>query len=397
MTNTPDINCVLERPDIAELADALRAEMSRRLLGGAPVLPLSTEDVLSYVMAGTVNLMFGAVAQAMREYDPETMCCDNLVVYAARHGIDMRGATRAKGYAAITGTPNALIPPNVRFVGESSHEYKLDPGVTFNPSQLDASGGAVLRIVAATYGPEFNVTTGTPLVVSTTTTGIDMDALVVGNGLTGGTNDEDCETLRKRVIAAESAGALVLTEAWYLKKTMTYPGVTRACTDECAGCCDPQFIAIYVFMEGVYGDVTEPDYGVPPCDVLDAMTEWMFGLNPGRGEALAPMGVRGRYQQAWPTVMSVTAQCFQGCATGAEDRMADALWNYIRTMYCVGSTICKDQLRTVIYNALGQQPCMSNVQFHFDDTLRYEDEANAYLDCGRFLVLGDITLTPGWP
>lgn len=383
--------CTLPRPEIGALHDQLATELSKRLLGGAPVLPMSTEDVLSFVMAGAVNLMFGAVSQALKENDPATMCCDNLVIYGANHGVDLRGATRAKGYAAVTGTPNAPIPPNFRLVGSSSREYKLDPGVSTNPVALDASGGASLRVVAAVGGSLFDLPAGAPLTVSTTFPGIDIDATVVGNGLTGGTEDEDCESLRKRVIAAESAGVIVPNEQWYLKQTMGYPGVTRACTDECEGCCDPSFLAIYPFMEGVYGDVETAPYGVPPPAVLDEMTAWMWGKNPGKGVGEAPVMARGGYQTAWPTVVNVTGYCFAGCA-GARDRIITALRTYIRATTCVGSKICKDQMRSAMYAAIGTDPCFSRIEFDFDDTLGREDEAYAYLACGHFLVLGDVDL-----
>src|SRR5262245_13042499 len=115
MTVITSIDCVLPRPDIATLQQQVATELSKRLHGGAPVLPLSAEDVLSFVMAGTANLMHGFVTQALRENDPTTMCCDNLVVYGARRGYNLRGATRSKGYVAITGTPNSPISATIRF------------------------------------------------------------------------------------------------------------------------------------------------------------------------------------------------------------------------------------------------------------------------------------------
>jgi Pyruvate/2-oxoacid:ferredoxin oxidoreductase delta subunit len=135
---------------------------------------------------------------------------------------------------------------------------------------------------------------------------------------------------------------------------------------------------------------------VPPQAVLDEMTEWMFGHNIGMGQGLAPFGQRGRYACAMPTVMNVTAQCFSGCPLGAVDRVRQALWTYIRGSFCVGAAICKDQMRATIYAALGPDPCMSNVQLEFDESLRNEDAAKAYLACGHFLVLGDVDLKGGY-
>jgi len=390
------IDCVLPRPDIGQLRDELAAELSIRLLGGAPVLPGSAEDVLAFVCGGAVNLMFGAVAQTLAQNDTATMCCDNLVRYGARRGIDLRGATRAKGYVAITGTPAASIPSTIRFVGASSREYKPDPATVTNPVELDAQGRAAIRVVAAGPGSIFNLDVGSPLTVTTTLPGIDMAATVVGSGLAGGSNDETCEALRSRVLAAEASETVVVTEAWLLQQTLQYPGVTRACTDDCAGCCDPTFTVVYPFMESVYGAdyMTEP-YGVPPCDVLDEMTAWMFGAEPGRGQGLAQIGQRGVYAAALPTVMNISAQCLSGCPDGAADRIKTALWPFIRSSTCVGSTICKDEMRGQIMRALGPGLCLAHIQLDFGDTIGNEDDANAYLACGRFLVLGSIDLQAG--
>lgn len=390
-----NLDCVLPRPDIGALHDEIAAELSKRLLGGAPVLPGSTEDVIAFVTGGTVSLMFGAVAQALTQNDPATMCCDNLIAYGARHGIDLRGSTRAKGYVAISGTADATIPATIRFVGLSSREYKPDPATTTNPATMDVTGAASLRVVAAGSGTIFNLDPGATLTVTTTIPGIDMDATVVGNGLTGGTDDEDCESLRARILATEQSEAVVPNEAWFLQETLRYPGVTRACTDDCAGCCDASFVALYPFMEGVYGDTTTAPYGVPPCAVLDEMTLWMFGAEPGRGQGLAQAGMRGRYQAAFPTSLDITAQCLAGCPAGAEDRIRAALWSFIRATYCVGSTICKDQIRGVIMRALGPQPCLSDIALLFDGTIGMEDDANGYLACGYFVVLGSINLAAG--
>lgn len=389
----PLISCVIARPDIAELSEQIRTEFSKRLLGGGPVLPLSSEDILSFVMAGSVSLMYGFVHQSLREFDPATACCDNLVRYAARRGLNMMSATRAKGYVALTGDPEARIPNNLRFVSAAAYEYKLDPSIAWQPTQLDHAGGAVLRIVSLFGSGNYNMRPGETLVLSTTVPGIDHTATVVGSGLTGGTTEESCENLRRRVIDAEAHDVVSTNEAWYIRETMRYPGVTRACTEACQGCCDPFNIAIYPFMEGVYGDVTEPPYGVPPCEVLEEMNDWMWGPEPGRGKGYAPVGVVGHYEAGLPTVMNVYAKCFAGCAIGAEERIRAALWTYIRATFCIGSAVCKDQLRTVIYNALGPTPCMSNVRFVFpDDNIRYEDDNNFYLDCAHFLVVGEIFL-----
>lgn len=387
------IDCVLPRPDIAELASDLKTEFSQRLLGGAPVVPMSSEEVLAFVMAGTVNLMHGFVTQALKENDPRTMCCDNLVTYGAIHGINLRAATRAKGYAALTGTPGAPISRNLRLVGESSREYKLDPAVLFNPTSIDANGGAAVRITAVLPGPEFNLPIGSPLTTTTTFPGINMEATVVGSGLTGGTADETCEELRTRIVNGEMSGVVTTNLAWYLQQSMTFPGITRVCTDECEACCDPSFIRLYPFFEGVYGDIDTPPYGVPPGDVLCIMTDWMFGPVPGKGEGLAPVGMGGVYAVASPVKVNIAISCYDGCI-GGEDRVREAMTQYIHDNYCVGSKLCVEQIRAAVLRAVGVDACLAPPAITVERYSR-TDCGYIYLNCGDFPVMGDITMTTG--
>jgi len=391
------IDCVLPRPDIGVLQEQVRTELSDRLLGGAPVLPMSSEDVLAFVMAGVANLMHGFVTQALKENDPATMCCDNLITYGARRGIDLRASTRAKGYVAITGTPGAAIPATIRFVGESSREYKLDPAVTFNPTALDAAGGAVLRVAATLGGTAFNLDAGAALVVSTTFPGIDLAATVVGNGIAGGTDNETCEDLRARVVADEAAGVITTNGKWYLQQAGRYPGVTRACFDECEGCCDPQHVVVFPFMEGVYGDATHAPYGVPPGEVLCEMSDWMFGHARAHGEGLAPIGITGEFAQALPTHVTLKAYCFRGCPAGAAERILAAVRALVRATTCVGSKICKEQVRAAAYAAVGPDVCFSTIQLAFDNSLWRQDNAYAYLACEHFLVVDDVQLIDTYP
>ena len=392
MALVTDLTCVLPRPDIGELHSQLSAELSKRLLGGGPVLPMSADDVLAFVIAGAVNLTHGFVTQALKENDPATMCCDNLVTYGAQHGIQLRGATRAKGYIALSGTAGALIPSTMRFVASSSREYKLDPAVTFNPKSLGPDG-AVVRVVSVTAGAVFNAPTGTVMTVATTTPGINGEAIVVGNAITGGSDNEDCEELRMRIMAYERAGALTTTAAWYCQKTMTYPGVTQCCEEECNQCCDPMNLTIYPFMHGVYGDKLTAPYGVPPVEVLEEMTHWMFGDLPGMGQGLAPFGIRGKFCAAQPTHLTMKAYCHRGCPSGTTDRIKAGLQTYIANNTCVGTPICKGQMATVAYMSSGIENCFSSISFEFDGSVARQDNAFAYLDCGHFLVIEDVVLT----
>lgn len=379
------IDCTFPRPSIQDLQNDLKTEISTRILGGAPVLPMSNEDILAFIMSGTVNLMHGYVNQALKESDPSSMCCDNLVAYAARKGIFLTTATRARGIVVLTGTPGTVIPDTIRFVGSESREYKLDPTTITNPTVVGGDGRAPLRVAAATGGAGYNVPAGTVLTLASTTPGLDATAAVSDGGMRGGAPAEDCDTLRKRVLGLEGAGAVSTNLAWFQGQALRWPGVTRVCVDQCEGCCDTGRIDMYAFFDGAY----LPD-GVPPSEVLDEMTEWMFGENPGRGEGRAPVGSVGAFKTPLPTYLDVVVQCWQGCEAGMDQLIKDKLAAYAIQEYCVGSKICKKHLEAVISQAMSSTGCYAGVQFNFDDSLAREDSAFAYLDCQHYLSIRSV-------
>lgn len=377
------LDCTIPRPDISDLQEATKTEISTRMLGGAPVLPMSNEDVLAFVMAGVTNMMHGFVTQGLKESDPKDMCCDNLVAYAARHGIYIQAAARARGLVTITGTPGATIPGNIRFVGDDAQEYKLDPSYITNPTVLSGAGSAVLSIAASGGGTRYNAPGGTQLVVSSTIPNIDGTATTSTAGLTGGTDDETCDELRARVLDAEERGTLSTNVSWFIEQTMAFPGVTRACNDECEGCCE-QGLLLYPFFDGAYTD------GVPPQSVVDAMNVWMFGPARTHGEGLAPIGVMGEYRVPTATVMNVQLACVDGCAPNVAEVAATALAAVIKEETCVGSSICLEHLAAAITNALGPAACAGRPTFIFDDSILYNDGTYAYLACGHYLKLGTV-------
>ena len=380
------IDCTFPRPSIQQLQGDLKTEISTRILGGAPVLPMSNEDILAFIMAGTVNLMHGYVNQAIKEADPKDMCCDNLVAYAARKGIYLSNATRARGAVVITGDPGAVIPGDIRFIGEAAREYKLDPTTITNPIVLDSAGRAALRVAAAVGGPSYNAGAGAVLTLASTLPGIDGTATVTDGGIKGGAAAETCEVLRSRVLALEGAGAVSTNLDWYQGQALRWPGVTRVCVDQCEGCCDTGRIDMYAFFDGAY----LPD-GVPPPDVLDEMTEWMFGQNPGRGEGRAPVGAVGSFKTPLPTYLDIVVRCWRGCEPGMDVTIKEALAAYAIQEYCVGSSICRKNLESVISQTMGSTGCYASVDFTFDESIAREDSAFSYLDCQHYLSIRDVT------
>ena len=376
--------CEVPRYNPGELASIIKNELSARLLNGAPVIPLSTEDVISSVFAGAAFEVGGIANKILDESDPESQCCDNLIKWAGRRGIYLMSAERSRGFVTVTGTPDIAIPNNVVFMA-GSKEYELDP--TFdNPIVIGSSGESVVKVVSVNPGSEYNIAVGTQMVIGTSILGIDSNALATSE-IMGGTEAEDCEAMRSRILDMRKRGVVSVNEKWFEAETYKYPGVTKVCIDRC-NCCDSGWVVIYPF----FGNTFKP-YGVPPSNILEDMTKWMFGVKNGAGEGKAPIGVKGYYSCATPTFVNITVHGIASLSEALKLSIRTALDAWYLKNSCPGAELCKKDIEDVIKPYLAGT-CYTSVTYSLDGLAATQDAANVYFECGYFPVAGTVGVGP---
>jgi len=319
------MTCTILRPDPQTLFNQLRDMFSSTVLGGGSVVPESNEWwVISndYAMAETY---FAVADQMWRETNPETACCDNLYKMAAQHGVFPRPASHAEGYAKLTGVPNTPIPANVEI--QTAQGIYVSVGTI--PLTLSSTGEAVIRIRALTPGPEMNsageTTEGT---LTTVAPGIDGEVTICGGQFCGGAVAETCEVFRQRYLR-RLAYQPRATMAWIKEKILEFPCATRVCVREgeccrcsaecgecgCTNCGNCMFF--YVLFDGVF------PCGIPPQNVVDDITVWLFGEHQGYGEGQVEIGVCGKIYKPEPIMIDVIID-IEGCpSTGQKQQIED--------------------------------------------------------------------------
>jgi hypothetical protein len=373
-------DCLIPRQDIAETAEFLKQEISTRVLNGAPVIPMSDEDILAHIFAGAAWETGGIAESIIRESNPATMCCDNLINYAARRGLHLQSANRAIGFVRLKGVAGSAIPPNIKFV-QNGFEYELAVNYN-NPIVIASNGEAIMQIQSVDGGAAYNIGVGVSLTLTSTVAGLDGSHLTTSE-VTGGTDEEDCETLRARILSYEKRGGVVGNLAWLEAETLKMAGVTKVCFDTCGGCCDDNWVTIYPFMHGTY----EP-YGVPSAAALEQMTIAMFGNPVGSGKGIAPIGLGGVYLCARPQLFSVVINGLninQDTANAIRASIEKDLLDNV----CVGGNFCKKIVEQAIFKAL-PNACYTSIEFILCETCT-QDNVNIFLECGTFPVLENLT------
>jgi len=371
--------CLPDREDVGEMRNRIATEMSTRLFGGAPILPGSNEDVVAFLMAGVLYEAHSLTEAAYRETDPRCMCCDSLFEFAARRGIYRQPAAPAKGYVRLTGTPGAAITYPLSFTDAAGRQYQTDATFTAAPTALDASGEAVVRIEALVPGEDGNKDAGETLTIGSPPPGINSTADVIGTGLTGGAAEEDCESLRERVLARLRNGAVSANVNWIIERIREWPGVTRVCASTC-DCLVPSF---YVFMDGTYGP-----YGVPPLPVLNEIEDYIFGNPQGAGLGLAPVGAKGRLVQAQPESVTINIHGLSPLTPVIQDAVQTAINDVFSRMVCPGGCMCLKWIDDVLASVEGVQ-CYERVEV-VPGTNSQINGTDLCMDCDYFPVVGAI-------
>jgi hypothetical protein len=366
--------CIILRPDPKALFDQLQSMFQTTVLGGGKVVPESNEW---YVVANDYAMAeqyFAIADQLWRESNPETACCDNLYKMAAQHGVFPAPATYAEGYAKMTGVVGSAVPPNMEIA------TSIGTFVTVGtiPLTMPNSGEIIVRIRSLVPGSDANsagaVTTGT---LTTPAPGLDAEVKICGGQFCGGAEAETCEQFRQRYIQ-RLAYQPRATMAWIKEKMLEFPCATRVCvregsccrcTPDCAECTDcgckncGNKMEFYVLFDGVF------PCGIPPQNLVDDMTDWLFGDPQGYGEGQVEIGICGQIYAPVPLMVNVFID-IEGCPSNAQKQMIDDQIHDLFLRVCPSVPFRVKQIELIVSSIIGAEYSVA-VRF---EVVGYEDQ-----------------------
>jgi uncharacterized phage protein gp47/JayE len=212
-----------QRPTFSQIVTRIEADMSSRLLGGAPVLRRSFLGVLARVFAGAMHLCYGFLVWISKQIVPGS---DNDSDYLEKHaddfGVTRRAASYASGNVTLSGTNGATIPAGTLVQRSDAVQYQTLAEGTIS------TGTATVAVQAVVSGVNGNVDAATSLQLVSTITGINTAAVVASGGMTGGVDQEsDAELLARLLTRMQNqpqGGAKIDYEIW----AKEVAGVSRA-------------------------------------------------------------------------------------------------------------------------------------------------------------------------
>jgi len=251
-------------PSLKSIIDRMDSDAEGRLPGTQPRLRYSLLGVVIRSTAGAIFGLYGLIGKLVDYILPDTCTGWILDRWAAIFlTVGRKVATAATGSIDFTGTNGVDIPAGTTVQRADGIEFTTDSLATI------AAGVASVAITASNADAISNTVTAVTLTLTAPIAGINSDAIVDANGITGGADIESDDSLRARLLNVLRNPPQGGNENDYIVWAREVSGVTRAWSyplEGGAGNIVVRFMMDDSYADGIpqAGDVTSVDNHLTP-------------------------------------------------------------------------------------------------------------------------------------
>lgn len=181
------------RPTLQTLINRARSDIETRLSGVDALLRRSFERAVAYMSAGLAHGLHGHIVYTSKQLLPDTAGIEGVRRWGSIFDVAENDPSFSTGNVDFTGTGTTLLPEGTEFQDADGNIFLVD-------SDVNLVGGAITTSVTAKVSGNYNLESGQPLTIVTPVAGIDSDATVAGDGLTGGAGAETADSYRSRIL-----------------------------------------------------------------------------------------------------------------------------------------------------------------------------------------------------
>ncbi|PLX49105.1 MAG: baseplate J protein [Desulfobulbaceae bacterium] len=183
-----------DRPTIPALKDRVNADIDGYVAGVEPRLRRSLTGAQAKAEVGLAHGLHGHIAYAAKQILPTMADEQHFGEHASWWGVGRNPATAAGGVVDVVGTDGAVIPVGRVLQRGDGVQYTVD-------AEVVVAGGVASPVVTCVApGQDGNALAGTSLTFVTPVSGVQSAATVGAGGLTGGTDIEELEDWRDRLV-----------------------------------------------------------------------------------------------------------------------------------------------------------------------------------------------------
>ncbi|HAX5205300.1 TPA: baseplate J/gp47 family protein [Escherichia coli] len=250
-----------ERPGLSELREKSRSDVKDSLEEKGALLRFASLRILADVTAGMTHLHYGYLDWIALQCTPATATDEYLDAWGTLKGVTRRTAVAATCRCVrFSGTPGSTVSAGAVLNRADSYQYTLDADVT-----LDSTGvgtGSVTAVLPDPVdddtggGENGNADAGTTLTPDTGQAGV-SSTVTMTEAATGGTNAEDEDDYRQRVLYAYRNLPQGGSAADYVQWALEVPGVKMAwCVNRVLG---PGTVGVFILADEGDADVVGDD------------------------------------------------------------------------------------------------------------------------------------------
>lgn len=261
------------RPTLKLIIDRILADIESQLPGVDAKLRRTLVNAVGKSLAGAVHGLYGYLDFLALQILPDTAEAEYLARWATVWGINRKPAAAAGGSVTFTGTNGTTVPAGTLLQRSDGTEFETAADATI------AGGSVSAEVTAVVAGAGGNTAATSTLSLINPIAGINAQATVAVDGLTGGSDEENDDSLRSRLLARVQepphGGATFDYEAW----ARAVPGVTRAWCfplNRGAGTVD-----VYFVCDDQEGTI------IPEPETVDTVQDYIDVLRPVTADFLA--------------------------------------------------------------------------------------------------------------
>lgn len=261
-------------PSAADIFQSLRQEVRAELPGADPFIWPNNLYVVTKMIAQGLRGLYLRLEWLHRQAFASTAEAAYLDAIAADAGLARLPAGIALGYATATASAGTMIPNGTRFLRGDGAVFV---GVG-DSSGVSSSGDLLVTLWALEAGKAGNTDAGTALALETPIAGVSAVAVATG-GLTGGTEEENDQSFRARILHRKKNPPHGGSPAEYVQWAMTMAGVTRVFVRRATP--EPGSVTVYFMMDEAYAN------GIPGGGHVAALQSVLETTAPASANVIA--------------------------------------------------------------------------------------------------------------
>lgn len=212
------------RPTLTEIIERVLADVSSRVVGvDGAVLRRSVLGVIGRAVAGASHELHGRLDYIARQVIIDTADAEYLDRWASVWGVRRKPAEFAIGSVTFTGTPGSSIPIGAILQRQDGALFE-----TAAAGSIPSAGSVAVAVRATVAGAEGNTAAGVTLTLQQPLSGVQVSAVTAVGGLSAGSDAEDDDALRARLLTRIQEPPQGGAAADYVNWALEVPGVTRA-------------------------------------------------------------------------------------------------------------------------------------------------------------------------